>query len=97
MATQTQTPTESERTGKGKEKIQQLRELFADAPELGKTALDNVIHELTAQARKPHQCRWRAPAGPASALARSRVDHPRSVRAWWSERLRAFLRLIGAT
>jgi hypothetical protein len=32
------------------EKIKQLRELFADAPEVGKTALENVLQELTSQA-----------------------------------------------
>jgi hypothetical protein len=31
-------------------KIQQLRELFADAPELGKKALENALHELKSQA-----------------------------------------------
>jgi len=31
-------------------KIQQLRELFADAPELGKTALENALGELKSQA-----------------------------------------------
>src|SRR5262249_50646846 len=53
MATQTATRTESERARAGKEKIRQLRELFADAPELGRKALDNVLHELTAQATQP--------------------------------------------
>ena len=55
MATQapTETATESERTRAGKEKIRQLRELFADAPELGRKALDNVIQDLTAQATQP--------------------------------------------
>jgi hypothetical protein len=48
MATHTLTPTETERARTGKEKIQQLRELFADAPEVGRKALDNVLHELTA-------------------------------------------------
>ena len=32
------------------EKISQLRELFADAPEVGKKALENVLQELTSQA-----------------------------------------------
>jgi hypothetical protein len=32
------------------QKIQQLRELFADAPELGRKALENVIRELKSQA-----------------------------------------------
>ena len=37
MATQTQTPapTGAEHALTGKEKVQKLRELFADAPELG--------------------------------------------------------------
>ena len=34
-------------------KIQQLRELFADAPELGKKALENALHELKSQASDP--------------------------------------------
>jgi len=32
------------------EKIQQLRGLFADAPEVGKTALERVLQQLTSQA-----------------------------------------------
>ncbi len=31
-------------------KIQQFRELFADAPEIGKKALENALHELRSQA-----------------------------------------------
>ena len=50
MATVTSTRTESERARTGMEKIRQLRELYADAPEVGRKALDNVLHELTAQA-----------------------------------------------
>ena len=34
------------------EKITQLRELFADAPEVGRTALENVLNRLTSQASK---------------------------------------------
>ena len=37
----------------GAQKIQQLRELFADATELGKTALENVIKELSSQVSEP--------------------------------------------
>ena len=72
MATHTETLTESERTRKGNEKIHQLRELFADAPELGRKALENVIQLLTEQATQPPPDAWRAPAGPASAWERSR-------------------------
>ncbi|MGA9996133.1 MAG: hypothetical protein WBP93_12010, partial [Pyrinomonadaceae bacterium] len=48
MATQTQTVTAPEPTVA--EKIQMLRKLFADAPEVGKKALENVLGELTSQA-----------------------------------------------
>jgi hypothetical protein len=34
------------------EKIEELRALFADAPEVGRKALENVIHELESQASK---------------------------------------------
>jgi len=48
MATQTQTPTGRESTVE--QKIQQFRELFADAPPVGKTALENAIQTLKSQA-----------------------------------------------
>ena len=32
------------------ERVEQLRKLFSDAPQLGKTALENVLRELTSQA-----------------------------------------------
>jgi hypothetical protein len=36
------------------QKIQQIRELFADAPELGKTALENVLYELAQDTANRH-------------------------------------------
>jgi len=39
----------SEQSKAVEEKIQQFRELFADAPELGKKALENALHELRSQ------------------------------------------------
>ena len=51
MTTQQQPGTAPEQTVE--EKIQQLRELFADAPEMGKTALENVLGELTSQVSEP--------------------------------------------
>ena len=97
MATQMEAPTtESERTRKGKEKIQQLRELFADAPELGRKALDNVIHELTAQASQaapmPLESAGRTGVrvGKVSELTILVPFAPGGAK-----RLRAFLRLIG--
>ena len=43
MATQPQKATTPEPDEAAEQKIQQLRELFADAPELGKRALENVL------------------------------------------------------
>ena len=53
MQAQAQTTTEVEQKSAAVEKIQKLRELFADAPELGRTALENVIKELTSQVSEP--------------------------------------------
>src|SRR6201989_2855294 len=50
MATQTQTLSKSGQDPMVEKKIQQFRELFADAPELGKKALENALHELKSQA-----------------------------------------------
>ncbi|MFJ6635074.1 hypothetical protein ACIQMR_27290 [Streptomyces sp. NPDC091376] len=46
MAPQSQPATGSEDDGTVEQKAQQIREAFADAPELAKTALENVIQEL---------------------------------------------------
>jgi hypothetical protein len=46
----TQTPIESQNEPSVEEKIQKLRDLFADAPPLGKTALENALRELRSQA-----------------------------------------------
>ena len=48
MTTQAVTRTEQDQTTESK--IQKLRALFADAPEVGKKALENALHELKSQA-----------------------------------------------
>ena len=45
MTTQPETATASEPDQTAEEKIQQLRELYADAPEVGKQALQNILRE----------------------------------------------------
>src|SRR5258705_13875181 len=52
MATQTETAT-TPQSDAGAQKIQQLRELFADASDVGKRALENVIKELSSQVSEP--------------------------------------------
>ncbi len=42
-------PTVPEHDQAVEKKIQQFRELFADAPEVGKKALENALHELKSQ------------------------------------------------
>ena len=46
MATQTQMATEPTRDAVVEQKLQKLRELYADAPELGKVALQNGIADI---------------------------------------------------
>src|SRR5215475_10971291 len=43
----------SEKEPSAEAKIQRLRDLFADAPQLGKTALENVLRDLISQAAEP--------------------------------------------
>ena len=50
MATQTLTKPKQDQTAE--EKVQQLRQLYADAPQYVKTALENTLAELTSQASK---------------------------------------------
>src|SRR4029079_615453 len=78
------------------EKIQQLRELFADAPEVGKTALENVLKRLASDASK-------APPPPVESAGRvgsrlSKVSELTIIVPFapgGAERLRTFLRLFG--
>src|SRR6266567_4222549 len=55
MAMQTQEKTGSEQSSDLEQKVQKLRELYADASEIGKTALENVIRALRsgAPAKEP--------------------------------------------
>jgi hypothetical protein len=46
---QTQTAIKPKQDQSAQEKIQELRELFADAPEVGQKALENVLKDLTSQ------------------------------------------------
>jgi hypothetical protein len=50
MATELHTQNGQEQAGTAEEQFSQLRELFADAPEVGKQALENVLNELKSQA-----------------------------------------------
>jgi hypothetical protein len=49
----TKAKTESKQSADAEVKVQKLRELFADAPEIGRTALENVLHEIRRDAAAP--------------------------------------------
>ena len=93
MATETETPTRPEETVD--EQIAHLRELFADAPEVGKKAFENVLKELSSQASQepppPVGSAGRAGArlGKVSELT---IIIP--LAPGGAERTRAFLRLL---
>jgi hypothetical protein len=91
--------TETTTTATGataEEKVRQLRELFADAPEVGRKALENVLGQLTSQASQkpppPVQSAGRAGSrlGKVSELTIIVPFAPGGA-----QRLRAFLRLFG--
>ena len=49
MSTQTLSKIAPEQDQSAEEKVQRLRELFADAPEVGKKALENTLREIRTQ------------------------------------------------
>jgi hypothetical protein len=92
MATQTLDQQKQAQTAA--QKIQEVRELFADAPELGRTALENVIHELAEDTASPPRVvesagRVGARLGKVSELT---IIVP--LAPGGAKRLRAFLRLL---
>ena len=94
MATETTTSTAPDTAVE--EKINQLRELFADAPEVGRTALENVLSRLASDASGK-------PAPPVESAGRvgSRLGKVSELTIivpfapGGAQRLRAFLRLFG--
>lgn len=96
MDKQAQLQTGPEQDPAVEQKIQRLRELFADAPEVGKTALENVLQRLTSDASK-------TPPPPVESAGRvgSRLGKVSELTIivpfapGGAERLRAFLRLFG--
>jgi len=95
MTTHTPTTAGPEPAEAVEQKIHQLRELFADAPEIGKKALENVLGELTAQAA-------RTPPPPVESAGRvgvrlgmvSELTMIFPLIPGGAQRLRAFLRLL---
>ena len=94
MTTQQDTPTASAPGATVEDKVRQLRELFADAPELGKQALENVIPELTSQVAEP---RYRVESAGRVGVRLGNVSELTAIiplAPGGAERLRAFLGLL---
>ena len=96
MATDVQQATRPEQGQTVEEQISYLRELFADAPEVGKQALENVFSELKSQASQ-------TPPPPVESAGRagirlgnvSELTIVVPLAPGGAERTRAFLRLLG--
>jgi hypothetical protein len=96
MATHTQVEARPEQELTAEEKIAKLRELFADAPEVGKQALENALKELTSQASE-------TPPPPITSAGRvgarlgkvSELTMVVPLAPGGADRLRAFLKLLG--
>jgi hypothetical protein len=97
MATMTSTEAKrgSERSADGERTLQELRELFADAPELGRKALENVIHELTSQVSEPPPAIESAGRVGARLGKRSELTIIVPLAPGGAKRLRTFLRSLG--
>jgi hypothetical protein len=96
MTTDAPAETRPDEARSAAEKVEQLRELFADAPEVGRTALENVLRRLASDAaQKPPP-----PIGSAGRVG-SRLGKVSELTIivplapGGAERLRAFLRLFG--
>ena len=96
MATQTQTATVPQ-SDTSAEKIQQIRELFADATKVGKTARENVIKELSSQVSEPPPPIESAGRVGARLGKRSELTIIVPLVPGGAKRLRTFLQLLGGT
>jgi hypothetical protein len=92
----TQTQTGSKQSMTAQQKVQAMRELFADAPEVGRKALENVLRELSSDVSQgqlqPIESAGRTGArlGKVSELT---IIVP--LAPGGAKRLRAFLQLLG--
>jgi hypothetical protein len=96
MQTQTHMTDNSKQPLSAEQKIKKLRELFADAPEVGKIALENVLREVTSHVREDPP-----PAIESAGRAGVRLGKVSELTLivplapGGAERLRTFLRLFG--
>jgi hypothetical protein len=90
----TQTAAGSDQEVLAQQKIQQLRELFADAPEVGKTALENVLRSLTSDVSAPPPPMESAGRSGSRLGQVSELTIIAPLAPGGAQRLRAFLRML---
>ncbi|HEY0766166.1 MAG TPA: hypothetical protein VGD61_27535 [Pyrinomonadaceae bacterium] len=96
MTTQTQRSTVPESGQTAEEKVQYLRELYADAPELSKKALENVLGELKSQVADTPPPPIESAGRAGSRLGKvSELTLIVPLAPGGAKRLRAFLQLLG--
>ena len=95
----TATPTKVKGSGKStsaQQKIQELRDLYADAPELSRKALENVLQELTDQVAQTPPPPVESAGRAGSRLGKvSELTLIVPLAPGGAKRLRTFLRLLG--
>jgi len=92
---QTQTSIKPDQSQSAEAKIQQFRELFADAPEVGKKALENVLRELKSDASETPPPAIESAGRVGSRLGTvSELTMIVPLAPGGAKRLRAFLRLL---
>ena len=94
-ATQSSQMTGSVRSPDARRKIEELRALFADAPELGRTALENVLRELSADVSNPPPAIESAGRVGARLGKRSELTIIVPLVPGGARRLRTFLQSLG--
>ena len=95
MAPQNAENKGSDKAADAQRKIKELRELFADAPELGKKALENALRELSSQASEPPPAIESAGRVGARLGKRSELTIIVPLATGGAKRLRTFLQLLG--
>ena len=95
MQTQPQRVPAPAQEQSAEEKIRQIRELFADASEVGKKALENALKELTSQVSEPPPPIESAGRVGARLGKRSELTIIVPLVPGGAQRLRTFLRLLG--
>ena len=92
----TQAPSETKPDHTAAQKVEQLRALFADAPELGKKALENALREIASQVSEAPPPAIESAGRVGARLGKvSELTIIVPLAPGGAKRLRAFLRLLG--